>query len=154
MTLSYLTLTPAVFQIAFAKPWQLLFHQSQGIPQDWKCANICALFKKGRKCDVNSYRPVSLTSHVAKVMETLILNYLLAFCEHHNLFSCQQRGFRAHYLCVSNLLECLNAWTQGFDNPRTGTDIIYTYFRKAFDSVSHKRLAYRLELYGISGSLL
>ncbi len=87
-------------------------------------------------------------------MERLILKYLLKFYDQHNLFSCQQHEFRAHHSCVSNLPECLNAWTQGFDNRRTGTDIIYTEFRKAFDSVPHKRLAYKLELYGISGGLL
>ncbi len=127
------------------------------MPQDWKCANICALFKKGRKCDVNNYRPVSLTSHIAKVIERLILKYLLEYCDHHNLFSCQQHGSRAHHLCVSNHLECLKRlepWTQWFDNPGTGTDIIYTDVRKAFDSVPYKRLAYNLELYGISGGLL
>ena len=33
-------------------------------------------------------------------------------------------------------------------------DLIYLDFSKAFDSVSHKKLIYKLKLHGISGSLL
>ena len=41
------------------------------LPEDWKCANITALFKKGNKKVAGNYRPVSLTSIICKLMETL-----------------------------------------------------------------------------------
>jgi hypothetical protein len=46
-------------------------------------------------------------------------------------------------------LECLNDWTNFFDDAESGTDIIYTDFQKAFDSVAHKRLSHCLQAYGI-----
>jgi hypothetical protein len=42
------------------------------LPEDWKCANITAIFKKGNKKVAGNYRPVSLTSIVGKLMETLV----------------------------------------------------------------------------------
>jgi len=39
------------------------------VPDDWKIANVSPIFKKGDKRKVSNYRPVSLTSQVAKVIE-------------------------------------------------------------------------------------
>ena len=39
------------------------------IPEDWKTANVTAIFKKGARGDPGNYRPVSLTSNVCKVFE-------------------------------------------------------------------------------------
>ena len=43
------------------------------IPKDWKKANVTPIFKKGVKKNKENYRPVSLTSHVCKVMERIIV---------------------------------------------------------------------------------
>ena len=41
-------------------------------PDDWRKANITPIFKKGDRNDPANYRPVSLTSQVCKVMESII----------------------------------------------------------------------------------
>lgn len=43
--------------------------QAGGIPSVWKKRNITFTFKKGRKEDLGNYRPISLTSVPAKIME-------------------------------------------------------------------------------------
>ena len=53
------------------KPLCILFRQSLTtghIPNDWKCANITPVFKKGSKSKPPSYRPICLTSQVAKML--------------------------------------------------------------------------------------
>ena len=60
---------------AVTKPLTAIFQESyySGIvPNDWKIADISPLFKKGSKSDPGNYRPVSLTSAVCKVMESII----------------------------------------------------------------------------------
>ena len=58
-----------------AKPLSILFRRSftSGlIPSDWKNAFVRLVYKKGDKFDPGNYRPVSLTSIVVKVMESVI----------------------------------------------------------------------------------
>ncbi len=40
------------------------------VPEDWRTANICPIFKKRNQEETGNYRPVSLTSIVRKVMES------------------------------------------------------------------------------------
>ena len=49
----------------------------------------------------------------------------------------------------------MNDWTTSYDKqPKESTNIIYTDFQKAFDSVQHKRLLHKHSVYGIHGKLL
>jgi hypothetical protein len=55
--------------------------------------------------------------------------------------------------CITQLIECLNDWTDSFDN-KLGTDAIYLDFAKAFDTVPHNRLKLKLRNAGIRGNVL
>ena len=56
----------------FAVSLQQDFLLVREIPCEWKYANITALYKKGDKKYAGNYRPVSLTSVVCKVLESII----------------------------------------------------------------------------------
>ncbi len=142
---------------SLSHPLRLIFQASirtGTIPSDWKCANIGALHKKGSKQLPNNYRPVSLTSQVAKLLERITLAKLLNYCERHRIFTCEQHGFRSRCSCLTNLIESLNDWTSTYDAPASDTDVIYTDFQTAFDQVPIRRLLYKLSQYGIRGKVL
>jgi hypothetical protein len=42
---------------------------SKSLPNDWKKAQISAIFKKGNKSQAKNYRPVGLTSVICKTPE-------------------------------------------------------------------------------------
>ena len=54
---------------------------------------------------------------------------------------------------VSNLLQCVNTWTQDHDG-NVPIDVVYLDFEKAFDRVPIQRLLTKLEHHGIRGDLL
>ena len=63
-----------------SKPHAKLFNLSleEGIvPSEWKEANIMPLFKKGSRNKPENYRPVSLTSVVCILLETLIRDHIV-----------------------------------------------------------------------------
>ena len=47
------------------------------VPNDWREANITALFKKGSKSASQYYRPVSLTSVIYKLMKSIIKDEII-----------------------------------------------------------------------------
>ena len=66
-----------------------------------------------------------------------------------DVFSEVQHGFRHGRSCFTNLLETFENWTEALDKGY-GLDILYLDFRKAFDTVPHKRLPviFKLKQYG------
>ena len=61
-----------------SKPLAHVFNMSlqEGIvPLEWKEANIIPLFKKGSRNKSVNYRPVSLTSVICKLLESIIRDH-------------------------------------------------------------------------------
>ena len=66
------------------------------MPAAWRLAEIVALLKKGKEPHAaKSYRPVSLTSCVAKLMERLVRSRLMHFIEKWGLLHHEQAGYRS-----------------------------------------------------------
>ena len=47
------------------------------VPHRWEEANVCAVFKKGKKSDPANYRPISLTCVASKILEHIVHSYVL-----------------------------------------------------------------------------
>ena len=127
--------------------------RSGEVPEDWRRANITCIFKKGNKQDPGNYRPVSLTSVICKLLESNIREEIMNHLSKHNLLSDSQFGFRKNRSTILQLLTVMEDWTEALDN-NLQVDTVYMDFRKAFDSVPHKRLIKKLAGYGIDGTLL
>nr|VZI20893.1 unnamed protein product [Spirometra erinaceieuropaei] len=139
-----------------AKPLSMLFHTSFEtgyLPLDWKSAWITPLYKGGSRVSANNHRPVSLTSICCKIMEKIIKQQLMQFLEQNHWLSDSQHGFRKGRSCVTNLLYCLEHWTRAVDRGDM-VHAIYIDFKKAFDSVPHHRLLYKLSRAGVRDKLL
>ena len=139
-----------------AKPLSMIYNssiRSERLPEQWKDAHISAIFKKGDRKQPNNYRPISLTSIVRKVLESIIRDKIINHMEANNLFSNKQYGFITGRSTTLQLLKVLDDWAEIMDN-NGQVDIIYMDFMKAFDQVPYKRLLQKVKSYGINGHIL
>ena len=122
------------------------------VPEDWKMANVTPIFKKGDKRNPANYRPISLTSIIGKILETIIRNKMDEYLESNNLIKNSQHGFRKNRSCLTNLLEFFDGLYKSIAN-KMPYDVIYLDFEKAFDKVPHPHLLKKIEAHGIGGNI-
>ena len=126
---------------AFATPLVILFRKSlmqNKIPNLWKLALISPIFKKGSRTLAANYRPISLTSIVCKLLESIIRDEFLNHLILNKLLNPAQHGFVPHRSCLSNLLETLDFITASLADG-LNVDEVLLDFAKAFALVPYRR---------------
>ena len=123
------------------------------VPLEWKEANIIPLLKKGSRNKSVNYRPVSLTSVLCKVLETIIRDHMMDFLIKHKLIIPSQHGFLKARSCLTNLICFVEEITKWVDKG-SPVDVIYLDFQKAFDKVPHQRLILKLKSHGMGNSII
>ena len=138
-------------------PLKTIFQKSLDtgvVPKDWRDGIIVPIYKKNRKPkSPSSYRPICLTSVICKILERIIKKYMIAYLMCNSLISDSQHGFLENRSTLTNLLDCTNDWTKFIDG-KSPVDAIYIDLAKAFDSICHTKMMYKLKLIGIGGKLL
>ena len=90
------------------EPLEIIYRnsiESKIFPRIWKLMHITPIRKPGKpKSLPSSYRPVGLTSHLGKVLESVVKDQLHDFIETYGLLSENQHGFRKRKSCISQLL--------------------------------------------------
>lgn len=153
-------LIPSIFWVKLASeltlPISIIFAASyhfSTLPLDWKCAHVIPLFKKGDPSLASNYRPISLTSTLCKIMESIIKDNLTHFAALHGIINPNQHGFMSGKSTCSQLLETHFDWCSGLDDGGY-FDVITIDFRKAFDVVPHNKLLSKLSCLGVCGQTL
>ena len=145
------------FNTNLIKPLTLLFNRSLQlgqVPNQWKLANVCAIFKnQGSENDPSNYRPISITSCIGKILEKIIFKYLYNYLQENNILTKFQSGFRPKDSTVNQLLEIYHTIIENLDKNKD-IKFIFCDVSKAFDKVWHKGLLHKLQKYGITGNLL
>ena len=114
-------------------------------PEIWKPSHVIPVKKPGKsKSLAESFRPVSLTSIIGKVLETIIVSESKDFLEENNLLSDSQHGFRNKRSCVTQLLEHCEKIINALEND-SNVDVIYLDYKKAFDKADHMLILRRMK---------
>jgi ribonuclease HI len=111
-------------------------------PQSWRDAVIIPLLKSGKPAEkVDSYRPVSLTSCIAKTLERMVAARLHHLAESRGWWSCKQAGFRRLHSTEDQVLRLSQSISDGFQARKPlRTVLALLDFSKAFDTVWRSRL--------------
>ena len=81
-----------------------------------------------------NYTPVSLTSVICKLLETIIRDHVMDFLIKHKLINSSQHRFLKARLRLTNIfLEEMTKWV----DEGSPVDVIYLDFQKAFDIKFH-----------------
>ena len=120
------------------------------LPQEWKVHKICPVPKKGDLSKITNYRPISLLCVLSKVLESIIYAKIIPFI--YPQLNKSQFGFLQNRSCLTQLLSSFSQIYDSIEN-KNQCDVIYLDFRKAFDSVPHNELLFKLWRFGITGPL-
>lgn len=152
--LSNATLKPIACLIS--KPLAFIFNKcflSGKFPNHFKTAKIKPLFKNGDPINPGNYRPISLLSNLAKIMEKIIKKSLVSYLSTHNIINDSQFGFQANKSTEDALIKLSNTVSHNL-NHNVKTIALFLDIRKAFDTIPHDLLFSKLERYGFRGVFL
>ncbi len=119
------------------------------LPNSWREANITPIFKnKCNRSQPTNYRPVSLTSVICKLLESIIKDAIIDHLLRFNLLYKYQHTFIGKRSFTTQMLEALDNWTKLPEDEDT-VNVVYLDYSKAFDTVPHLRLIEKLKALGI-----
>jgi hypothetical protein len=117
-------------------------------PSQWRQGVVVSIFKKGSRTDPGNYRPITLLPVLDKLFMTVLTKRLHACVplHDHQFAFRKQRGTTDALFCISEIIR-LRA-DQGLET--------YAFFQdvsKAYDTVWHDGLMYKLHAKGIGGRM-
>ena len=122
--------------------------------QDWKNARLTPIYKDdGDINDENNYRPISVIGHIAKMIRSLVSYQIIDFFEEHSFISMDQLANLKRHSTQTGLHRVIDDWLENAnDGAITGACLLD--ISKCFDSINHAILLKKLEMYGITSTVL
>ena len=124
------------------------------VPKSWRHSAVVPLLKRGKdQTSAKSYRPISLTSHLCKVMEVMVANRLRWFLESKNLFNENQSGFRKGRNTLHHIIRLHDVVHKAINHKRS-VIAVFLDIKRAYDMVWRNGLLSKLMLKGVSGRMI
>ena len=128
--------------------------EKMNLPTDWTKATVIPILKPGKQANqLEAYRPIALTSIVAKVFERMITTRLKWFLENQNILAEEQAGFRDNMSTGNSLMNFVQEVKQNF-NKKESTLAVFIDFKGAYDTVWRSHLINKLKRYGVKRNML
>ena len=119
-------------------------------PEDLKKTKVIPVHKSGDRKDVNHYRPIAILQTLSKILEKIIAHHLVNYLDKHSILSSSQHGFHANHSTESALLQLVTNVNKFLDEKHHVVGL-FLDLSKAFNSLNHEILLYKLRNIGVSG---
>ena len=140
-------------KILLLRPLAKLFNsvlETGTFPQYWSRSYIVPIHKSGRKDDPNNYRGIAISSCLGKLFSSILNKRLSTFMEENEILKPNQTGFRKKYRTADNIF-ILKTLISKYTQSGKRLFACFVDLSKAFDSVWHHGLLFKLLSKGISG---
>ena len=122
--------------------------QTGFVPNQIKVSKISPLYKSGDKHNFSNYRPISVLSSFAKLIEKIVCYQLINYLDNNDLLYKHQYGFRGKHGTSHPLIHFTKNVHEALNNNKFNLSI-FIDLKKAFDTVNFDILINKLSLYGI-----
>ncbi len=123
------------------------------IPALWLEAHIIPILKTNKDItEPSSYRPISLTSVLCKILEKILTKRLNWYLEKNECLDPQQNGFRQKRCTIDNLVRLQQEIQDGFTLNQS-TLCVFFDLEKAFDRISRAAILDTLQKWKFRGNL-
>ena len=123
--------------------------ESSEIVDDFKLARVTPVYKgKGDHDDPNSYRPISVSCHFAKLLEYEVNDQLMKYLVSHDFISTDQSAYLKLHSTVTSLHRVVDDWLENIDD-ELFTAVCFLDIEKCFPSLNHAILLKKLDWYGV-----
>ena len=119
----------------------------------WRQANVAPILKCPPSSSAANYRPISITSGLSKVFESLVSVHLGLFIERSGVLPTTQFAYR-NGIGTCDALLCVSHTLQSALDSGKEARIVKIDSSAAFDRVYHQGILYKLRSVGIIGSVL
>jgi len=122
-------------------------------PVSWRHSVVLPVLKPGKDPkNAASYRPISLTPTLCKIMEKLVTTRLTYFAEKNNILNNIQSGFRKGRSTIDHIIRLQDSINK-YNNNKGYTVGVFIDFQSAFDMMWRSGLLMKLKGLGICGNV-
>ncbi len=125
------------------------------LPDCVEVAQVVPVFKQGDRAKLTTYRPIAILPSILKILERVIHKRLFAYLtstSKYLLYKCQY-GFRKGHSTNQAIIQLVSKIVEEFDDNKFTLELFLDP-SKAFDTINHDILSYKLQHYGIGGHAL
>ena len=123
------------------------------MPKEWKHALILPFIKPGKEpTSPKSYRPISLTSCLCKIMEQMVTKRLTWYLESNKLLTKAQTGFRKGRNTQDQIIK-LHEQIYKYMKNKGHTVGVFLDFEKAYDLIWRNGLLTKIKKIGVNGNM-
>ena len=121
------------------------------IPQEWCKDTIIPIHKDGDMNDPNNYRGICVSSALLKIVCTLLKDKIETFCTRKEIIHKDQIGFKKGHRTSDHLFTLKTIVKKYVTIGKNKIFACFIDLKKAFDSVWHEGLFYKLNKIGVLG---